>query len=114
MYKRQISADLGISTEMVKYYLFKTRKILKEGIGMSREFGEKSYNPGTFRMDFWGDGDNSCYWQLFKRKLPGNILLSAYYTPVTIQELSMDCLLYTSIISQAGQFSVSLLSEAYC
>ena len=86
----EISADLGISTEMVKYYLFKTRKILKEGIGMSREFGEKSYNPGTFRMDFWGDGDNSCYWQLFKRKLPGNILLSAYYTPVTIQELSME------------------------
>ena len=57
---------------------------------MTREFGEKSYNPGTFRIDFWGDGDNSCYWQLFKRKLPGNILLSAYYTPVTIQELSME------------------------
>lgn len=41
-------------------------------------------------MDYWGGGDNSCYWQLFKRKLPGNILLSAYYTPVTIQELSME------------------------
>ncbi len=86
----EISTDLGISVEMVKYYLFKTRKILKEGIGMSREFGEKSYNPGTFRMDFWGEGDNSCYWQLFKRKLPGNILLSAYSTPVTIQELSIE------------------------
>lgn len=86
----EISADFGISTEMVKYYLFKTRKILKEGMGMSREFGEKSYHPGTFRMDFWGSGDNSCYWQLFKRKLPGNILLSAYDTPVTIQELSVE------------------------
>lgn len=86
----EISTDLGISVEMVKYYLFKTRKILKEGIGMLREFGEKSYNPGTFRMDYWGGGDNSCYWQLFKRKLPGNILLSAYYTPVTIQELSIE------------------------
>ena len=87
----EISTDFGISTEMVKYYLFKTRKILKEGIGMSRAFGEKSYHPGTFRMDYWGDSDNSCcYWQLFKRKLPGNILLSAYYTPVTIQELSME------------------------
>ena len=87
----EISNDFGISTEMVKYYLFKTRKILKEGIGMSRKFGEKSYHPGTFRMDFWGSGgDNSCYWQMFKRKLPGNILLSAYYTPVTIQELSME------------------------
>lgn len=57
---------------------------------MSRELGEKSYNPGTFRMDYWGNGDDSCYWQLFKRKLPGNILLSAYHTPVTIQELSIE------------------------
>ena len=41
-------------------------------------------------MDYWGNGDNSCYWELFKRKLPGNILLSAYYTPVTIQQLSIE------------------------
>ncbi len=86
----EISTDLGISMEMVKYYLFKTRKILKEGIGMTREFGEKSYNPGIFRMDYWGSGDNTCYWQLFERKLPGNILLSAYDTPVTMQELSVE------------------------
>lgn len=86
----EISTDFGISVEMIKYYLFKARKILKEGIGMSRELGEKSYNPGVFRMDYWGGGDNSCYWQLFKRKLPGNILLSAYYKPVTIQELSTE------------------------
>ena len=86
----EIASNLGISVDMVKYYLFKTRKILKEGIDMSREFGENSYNPGIFRMDYWGDGDNSCYWQLFKRKLPGNILLSAYYAPVTLQELSIE------------------------
>lgn len=86
----EISKDLGISMEMVKYYLFKTRKILKEGIGMTREFGEKSYNPGIFRMDYWGGGDNTCYWQLFERKLPGNILLSAYHAPVTMQELSVE------------------------
>ena len=86
----EISADFGISMEMVKYFLFKARKILKEGIGMIREFGEKSYHPGTFRMDYWGSGDNSCYWQLFLRKLPGNILLSAYDTPVTMQELSVE------------------------
>lgn len=86
----EIAADLGIRVEMVKYYLFKTRKILKEGVGLVREFGEKSYNPGMFRIDYWGDGDNSCYRQLFKRKLPGNILLSAYAAPVTIQDLSME------------------------
>ena len=86
----EISTDLGISIAMVKYYLFQTRKRLKEGIGMSRKFGEKSYHPGTFRMDYWGDTDSSCYWNLFQRKLPGNILLSAYDTPVTIQELSIE------------------------
>lgn len=57
---------------------------------MTREYGEKSYNPGTFRMDYWGSGDNSAFWALFKRKLPGNIVLAAYNAPVTMQELSME------------------------
>ncbi|MDD4496407.1 MAG: sigma-70 family RNA polymerase sigma factor [Eubacteriales bacterium] len=86
----EISNDLSISIDMVKYYLFKTRKLLKEGFGMTREYGERSYNPGVFRMDYWGGGDNSCYWQLFKRKLPGNIVLSAYDAPITLQELSVE------------------------
>lgn len=86
----EIAHDLRISVEMVKYYLFKTRKILKEGVEMTREFGEKSYHPGTFQMDFWGGGDNSRYWALFKRKLPGNIVLAAYDAPLTMQELSLE------------------------
>lgn len=86
----EIAGDLHISLEMVKYYLFKTRKLLKEGVEMTRELGEKSYHPGTFRMGYWGGGDNSRYWALFKRKLPGNIVLAAYDTPLTIQELSLE------------------------
>jgi len=86
----EISSKLNISIEMVKYYLFKTRKILKEGIGMTREFGEKSYNPSTFRMDYWGGGSNGVYQNILDRKLPGNILLSAYDKPVTISELSLE------------------------
>ena len=76
---------------MVKYYLFKTRKLLKEDIGMEREFGEKSYKPATFefRTIFTGNY-NAEYSNLFKRKLPGNILLCAYYTPMTIRELSIE------------------------
>lgn len=85
----EISAELDISAEMVKYYLFKTRKILKEGIGMNREYGEKSYNPSTFRVDFWG-GNSNPYFDLFERRLPGNIVLSAYDKPVTITELSVE------------------------
>jgi DNA-directed RNA polymerase specialized sigma subunit, sigma24 homolog len=86
----EIAVSQGISEDMVKYYLFKTRKMLKEGIGMAREFGERSYNPGTFRMDYWGGGNNSIYWNLFKRLLPGNILLAAYETPMSVNELSSE------------------------
>lgn len=87
----EVSKKFGISLDMVKYYLFKTRKILKEGIGMTREYGEKSYKPGEFHFHTLVDQHtNSQYGDLFSRKLPGNILLSAYYTPMTINELSLE------------------------
>ena len=44
----ETASRLGLSLDMVKYYLFKTRKILKEGIQMEREFGTKSYLPAKF------------------------------------------------------------------
>lgn len=82
---------LGLSLEMVKYYLFKTRKLLKEGIGMERTFGEKSYNPSKFQFSSHYSGrHNQAYQNLFNRKLPGNILLSAYYTPMTIREMAIE------------------------
>ena len=84
----QIAKEQNISVEMVKYHLFKTRKLLKEGIGMTRTLGEKCYNPGTFRLDFWGDWNK--YGDLCKRKLPGSILLAAYYEAMTAEALSME------------------------
>ncbi|MDE6593052.1 MAG: sigma-70 family RNA polymerase sigma factor [Oscillospiraceae bacterium] len=84
---KEISALLNLSSEMVRYYLFRSREILKEGVNMTREFGEKSYDPGTFRLDFWGGGSNG-YWEIFERKLPGNILLAAYEKPLSVSELS--------------------------
>lgn len=86
----ELSAELGISPETVKFYLFKTRKILKEGIAMTREYGEKSYNPAIFRPDYWTNGSNREYQELFKRRLPGNILLAAYDKPLTVTELSIE------------------------
>lgn len=87
----EIALRFGISPEMVKYYLFKTRKILKEGIGMERIFGEKSYNPAKFHfVTIFSGKYNAEYRNLFDRRLPGNILLSAYYTPMTIRELSIE------------------------
>ena len=84
----QIAKEQNISVEMVKYHLFKTRKLLKEGIGMTRTLGEKSYNPGTFRLDFWGDWNK--YYDLFRRKLPGSIVLAAYHEAMTAEELSVE------------------------
>lgn len=87
----EVSEKLQISLEMVKYYLFKTRKLLKEGIGMDREFGEKSYNPGTFELvTIFDKNYNAEFVNLFKRKLSGSVLVSAYYTPMTIRELSIE------------------------
>lgn len=84
----EIAKEQRISVDMVKYHLFKTRKLLKEGIGMTRNLGEKSYNPGVFRINFWGD--RNYYIDLFRRKLPGSIMLAAYDIPMTAQELSVE------------------------
>lgn len=87
----ETASKLHISLEMVKYYLFKTRKILKEGISMEREFGTKSYNPEKFQFrTIFSSRANMQYQHLFDRKLPGNILLSTYYTPMTIRELAVE------------------------
>ncbi len=87
----ETAEKLQISLDMVKYYLFKTRKILKEGICMEREFGEKSYKPAEFNFVTIFSGQfNREYRNLFCRKLPGNILVSAYYTPMTVRELAIE------------------------
>lgn len=87
----EVSKKLSISSEMVKYYLFKTRKILKEGICMEREFGEKSFHPTPFTFNTIFSGKfNSEYRNLFSRKLPGQILMSAYYTSMTARELAIE------------------------
>lgn len=88
----QTAKKLGISTEMVKYYLFRARKILREGMSMERTYGEKSYRPEEFEIDFWGThgGVDREYWEFHTRRIKGNILLAAYYTPVTAQELALE------------------------
>ena len=87
----ETASRLHISLEMVKYYLFKTRKMLKEGIMMEREFGTRSYKPADFRFHtIYAGQANREYHNLFTRKLPGNILDCAYYTPMTIRELAVE------------------------
>lgn len=88
----EVSEKLNISVEMVKYYLFRARKIIRKGMSMERLYGEKSYRPNIFEIDFWGTkaGEDNEYRDFKKRKIKGNILLAAYYSPVTIQEISIE------------------------
>lgn len=104
----EVSEKLGISLEMVKYYLFKTRKLLKEGFCMEREFGEKSFKPAPFKFNTIFSGSfNREYRNLFSRKLPGQILLSAYYTPMTTRELAIEL----GVASVYLEDEISLLEE---
>ena len=88
----ETAETLQISTDMVKYYLFRARKIIREGMNMERLYGEKSYRPNGFEIDYWGYTrfDQAEYDDFKKRKIKGNILLAAYYSPVTIQEISIE------------------------
>lgn len=87
----EISKILNISKEMVKYYLFKARNILKENLKMEKEFGRRSYLPVevTFNVLYKNNTDES-YENLFNRKLIGNILLACYYNPMSILEISIE------------------------
>lgn len=88
---KEVSKKLNISLEMAKYYLFKTRKKLKEGMNMNREFGRRSYDPEKFNFNnlYYGNY-NSDLEHLFNRKIVGNILLACYYTPMTLLELAIE------------------------
>ncbi len=84
----EIAKEQNISVEAVKQNLFRARRLLKEGMEMERKLGEKSYNPGTLRLGFWGD--RNYYSNICERKLPGAILLAAYHQPMTPEGLSME------------------------
>ena len=85
----QIANELSVSESMVKYLLFKSRKILKEGMNMERIYGEQSYNPKGLEIQFLGNGNNR-YWQLGKRIVPQNILFACYNDKLTPEQISLE------------------------
>ena len=86
-----IAAETGFSHSLVRNILYETRKILKEGVTMERTYGEKSYSPHEFNLlGYFAYSDYDWNKPFRERKLPGNILLSAYKQPMTISELSME------------------------
>ncbi|MDF2543018.1 MAG: polymerase, sigma-24 subunit, subfamily [Herbinix sp.] len=86
----EISSLLGISESMVKYLLFKARKILKEGMDMERSYGEQSYNPKTLELMYMGEGPNQ-FWKITNdKKIPQNILFACYNDSLTEEEISLQ------------------------
>lgn len=87
----EIGALLGKSAGTVKWWLHNARNSIKEGFDTMREYGEKSYNPETLVLSCQGDsGADNEPMSCAKRKLPQNILLSAYQESLTIGQLCME------------------------
>ncbi len=85
----EISDRLGVSESMVKYLLFKSRQILKEGMNMERNYGSQSYNPKELSLMFWGNGSNR-YYHLCDSKISQNILFACYNDRLSAEQISLE------------------------
>ena len=71
------------------YLLFKSRKILKEGMSMERNLGELSYNPKTLIPMYSGQGPNQ-FWKFMQSKIKQNIVSACYNDALTVQQISLE------------------------
>ena len=85
----EIAEILSVSESMVKYLLFKARKLLKEGMNMERRFGTLSYDPKTLIPLFCGEGPNR-FWDFMQSKIRQNIVSACYNDALTPQEISLE------------------------
>lgn len=87
----EIAHALNKSAGTVKWWLHDARKEIERGMNTMREYGEKSYRPGTLYMSCQGNlGANREPVSCATRKSAQNILLAAYKKPMSVKELSME------------------------
>lgn len=84
----EIAGILSVSESMVKYLLFKSRQIVKDGMGMERDYGEQSYNPKTLDFCFWG-GTNY-YERVCRNKISQNILFACFNDKLNGEQISLE------------------------
>jgi len=87
---RTISQMLNLPENTVMSKLHRSRKILKEGMNMAREFGIRSYKPENVGLSSTGHQPSGLPWNAVGRQLPKNILLQANNNPSTIEELAVE------------------------
>ena len=85
----EISRLLSINENRVKYLLFKSRKILKEGMNMERKLGELSYNPKDLVPMYRGSGPNR-FWEFMQGRIRQNIVQSCYNDSLTQEQISLE------------------------
>ena len=85
----EISGLLKVSESMVKYLLFKSRQILKEGMNMERNYGQQSYNPKGLSLLFWGNGSDR-YSHLCDSRISQNILFACYNDRLSAEQISLE------------------------
>lgn len=85
---KEISEQFGITQSMVKYLLFQSRKKIREGTVMERDFGRLSYDPVELSLAFWGTSNN--YYGKFDDKLAQNILMCCYYDKQTEEQIALQ------------------------
>lgn len=84
----QIAKKLSISESIVKYLLFKSRKMIKDRMNMERKLGEQSYNPKALSIRFWG-GYNR-YTHICDSKIAQNILFACYNDKLSSEQISLE------------------------
>lgn len=86
----EIGRRMGISESMVKYLLFRSRILLREGLTMERAYGELCYRPVELSIGFFGEGTDP-YTQLRGRgkRMLQNILYACYNDALTAEEVSL-------------------------
>lgn len=85
----EISHILSVSESMVKYLLFKSRKILKEGMIVERQLGTLSYNPKSLVPLYNGTGPNR-FWDFMQSRIRQNIVLACYNDSLTPEQISLE------------------------
>lgn len=86
----EIGRRMGISESMVKYLLFRSRILLREGLTMERTYGELCYHPVELSIGFFGEGTDP-YTELRGRRtlMLQNILFACYNDALTAEEVSL-------------------------
>ena len=87
---KTIAQMLNLPENTVTSKLYRSRKILKEGMNMAREFGIRSYKPEDIGFMVSGSSPSGLPKKVLQRKLPKNILLQANNNPSTIEELAVE------------------------